>query len=858
MQWFGFLKRHTCASLLALYVWLCSCVVVADEFSVDDIRIEGLQRVSSQTVFASLPINIGDVISADVLRSASRNLFRLGLFNDIQLFRDGNALLIKVVELPTVTGINIEGNEAIKTDMLLDGLKRAGLSEGKIFKRSTLERIALELERQYVAQGRYDAKVIARVIRLPRNRVSLDINVNEGNVASIEHINIVGNTVFGDEELKKTFKLQETGFWSWYTSDNKYSREKLAGDLETLQSYYMDRGYIRFNVESTQVSISPNKKGVYITINVSEGERYDIRNVSLAGKLILPESTLESFVLVKKGDTFSRRLVNTSGEFMSKRLGKDGYAFAKVDGIPNIDDDKREVDITFFVEPGERTYVRRINFTGNDMTQDEVMRREMVQMEGGLASTDSIDIGKRRLNQLGFFKEVSVSTPRVPGHNDLIDVNYNVEEQSTGSLNFTLGYSDGTGFLLGASVSQKNFLGTGNSASIGAQRNNSQQSYNFSFNNPYFTVDGVSSGFNLYYRKVNFDRLRAFNSYQLNSKGGDINFGYPISRRQRLSFSFGINDIELLAGSRVSTEITNFIEDNGNDYIEYVLGTNWRYNNLNRGLFPTDGTEHKVGLSTALPGGDLTYYKLNYTANFYFPLYNEWVLRLRTELGYGNGYNGQGNLPFFRNYRAGGMGSVRGYTSGSLGPKGLPPFEAVPLAKSDASGSPVFATNPDGTFETRDDAPRLVYVKGSDGIVRQFSNPKKRVPVAAAGTEKGAFFTSSTRTLGGNILAESSLELIFPTPFIEDRRSVRSVVFLDAGTTFTDQCYTPSDDDIPSFTQHPFCQDGIDADAVRIGAGVAITWVTAIAPLTFSYSFPLNDKENDLTESFEFTLGQVF
>src|SRR5690606_31480930 len=467
--------------------------------------------------------------------------------------------------------------------MLLDGLKQSGLAEGLVFKRSTLERIALELERQYVSQGRYDARITTDVERLPRNRVALDIQVEEGSVASIEHINILGNEAFSNDELLKQFQLQTSNFWSWYASDNKYSREKLAADLETLRSWYLDRGYIRFNIESTQVSLSPDKEGVYITINVTEGDIYSVKDIRLAGNLVLEESALRPLVLVKEDDTFSRQMVTYSSELMTKRLGNEGYTFAKVDGVPKINDEDRTVELTFFVEPGKRTYVRSINFTGNESTMDEVLRREMLQMEGGWASTDKIDAGKSRLDQLGFFKTVNVDTPAVPGTDDLIDVNYHVEEQLSGSLNFNIGYAAGSGMILGTSISQNNLFGTGNRMSLGVQKNDYTQSYNFSFLDPYYTIDGVSRGFNLFYRKTDFAELNTVSDYQTNIAGGNITFGYPISYRQRLSFSLGLSNTEMVPGTLVPLEIDDFVAREGDDFDEFTLGINWRYNGLNRG-----------------------------------------------------------------------------------------------------------------------------------------------------------------------------------------------------------------------------------------------------------------------------------
>lgn len=850
--------------LFALLFGLLGSVATtwADTFDISDIRLEGLQRVSAGTVFEIFPLEVGEQATDAKLVDASRRLFKLGLFDDIKLLRDGNVLIVQLVELPTITKIEIKGNKAIQTDMLLDGLKQSGLAEGLVFKRSTLDRIALELERQYVAQGRYDAHISTEVEALPRNRVALHIDVKEGSVANIEGINIIGNQAFDTATLRKQLQLQTAGFWSWYSSDNKYSREKLAADLETLRSFYLDRGYIRFNIESTQVSISPDKEGVYITINVSEGEVYNINEIGFAGKLIFEEDVYNRLLLFKKDDTFSRRLVTYSSELMSKRLGGDGYTFAKVDGIPKINDENLTVDLTFFVEPGKRTYVRNLNFTGNESTLDEVLRREMVQMEGGWASTDKIDLGKTRLDQLGFFKTVNVDTPLVPGTDDMIDVNYDVEEQLSGSLNFNIGYAGSSGVILGASVSQNNFLGTGNRMSLGIQRNDYMQAVTYSFLNPYYTIDGVSRGFNLFYRKTDYSKFTMVSDYQTNVMGGNLTYGYPISNRQRLSFSLGYSNTEVLPGVSVPYEIVDFIDNNGTDYDEYTLGLTWRYSSLNRGLFPTAGTEHRISGELAVPGSDLTWYKLGYTMNHYLPLATDWTLRLRTDLGYGGGYGDVERYPFYKNFRAGGVGSIRGWRANSLGPQGLPKYTVVDLVSTDSNGVPEYETDNLGRPIIDAAAPGTLYIKDSKGEVVAISNPNKYKPKYDSNSSGEVvtepYYLYSLQALGGNILIETSLELIFPIPFIEDRSSIRSVLFLDAGNTFTDQCYKPNDPDVPGFTSHPFCHEGVNLNEMRYSTGIGLTWITAIGPLTFTYSFPLNDKDNDRTEGFEFSLGQVF
>jgi len=796
----------------------CTTLVQAESFKVEDIRVDGLQRVSAGTVFAAFPINIGEKVNDRAIAQASKSLYRTGYFNDIEIQRDQNILVIKLVELPTITEINIEGNSAIETDQLKEGLKQAGLADGLVFKRSTLERLELELERQYVSQGRYDAQIDTEVKKLPRNRVSLQINIEEGSVASISNINVVGNQAFDKSIILKQFELMPTNLWSWYNSDDKYSREKLGGDLERLRSYYLDRGYIRFNVESTQVSLSPNKEDVYISVNVHEGEIYKVKEVKLAGDLVVDEAILNQLIIMRDGQTFSRRNMTLTQDLISKRLGNEGFTFASVNGVPKINDDDKTVDITFFVEPGKRTYVRRINFTGNESTMDEVLRREMVQMEGGWASTELIEQSKTRLEQLGFFKGVNVETPKVPGSDDLIDVNYSVEEQPSGSLNLSIGYSSADGMIIGSSVSQNNFMGTGKKMSTSVNKTDSQTSLNLSFTNPYYTVDGISRGYSLFYSQTDFSEQN-LSDYNTDTYGGRSTFSFPINSRERLSFSLEASQTDMTVTQYAPEEIQNFKTVQGDSFVEVTLGSQWSWTTLNRGLFPTAGAKQSLSLEATLPGSELEYYRATYNAQKYFPLSvnGDWTFRIRTEIGYGDGYGDTEELPFFRNFRAGGVGSVRGFTSNSLGPKGAYKFEDHYAA--------------DGTYLSFKD-------EDGDGI-QDFT------------------WTEDTNSLGGNLLTEASMELVFPLPFVEDQRSMRSVLFMDAGNVFDTECLVLTADTSGS-SAHPSCIEGFDMDEIRVAAGVGLTWVTAIGPLTFTFSRDLNSKDDDETEGFEFSLGQVF
>lgn len=768
--------------LVVLVSLLAVCVQAANlphekSFKVEDIRVQGLQRVSAGSVFSAFPVNIGDEVDSVGLARAIRSLFQTGLFTDIQVSKDNGVMFITVVERPAIKEIKIEGNDAISSDDLKKGLDSVGLTEGQVFKRSTLEKMELEILRSYVGQGRYNAAVDAKVEDLPRNQVSIVLDIDEGDVASIVHINFVGNSVFTDKELQKLMELQTSSFLSFIFNDDKYAREKLSGDLERVRSFYLDRGYLKFSIESTQVSISPEMDSVFITVNVSEGTKYSVKDIELKGNLIVEEE-LRKLILLKEGETFSRVKLTTSSEIMSKRLGREGYTFANVSGIPEVHDDNT-ASIVFMVDPGRRAYVRRVNFQGNVTTSDDVLRQEMVQMEGAVASTDLIEGSKTKLERLGFFKEVRVETPAVPGQSDQIDVNYTVEEQPSGSLSASVGYSQGSGFVLGGSVSENNFLGTGRRVSFGLNASQSVKSANFSYLNPYYTVDGVSRGFSLTARQTDYTE-EDISSFTLDTIGGAVTFGYPVDNFTRLSFGLGANKSKITMGSRPAQEISQFIDDHGNDYNLFSFSGSWSRSTLNKGLFATQGLSQSLSLEVMVPQvSDLEFFKLSYRNKFYYPVDSEhdWVLYLRSELAYGDGYGSESALPFFEHYYSGGFGSVRGWEQSSLGPRSTP--------HPDDIGDP---------------------------------DP-----------------------FGGNILTEGSAELIFPIPFVEDTRSMRASLYFDAGNVFdTSRGYDPA------------------FDEVRMSVGVSFSWVTAIGPLAFSLAKPLNAKEGDDTQTFQFSLGQPF
>lgn len=695
----------------------------ADQFQVADIRIEGLQRVSAGTLFRAFPVSLGDLVDEKQLVEATRSLFKTGFFNDIQIGRDGNVLIVTVVERPSISSIEIDGNKAIKTEDLLDGLRQAGLDEGEIFQRATLEGLEQELARQYISQGRYGVEIETDVENQPRNRVALAINITEGKPSSIKQINIVGNSVYDNEDLLDLFELRTTHWLSFYKNDDKYSKEKLSGDLERLKSRYLDTGYINFNIESTQVAITPDKANVYITINVVEGEKFNIGEVEFAGDLVLDEEELKKYLFVQSGNIFSNQLLTATTEALTNRLGNEGYTFANVNGIPQPKEDGT-VDISIFIDPGKRAYVRRVNFKGNTKTVDEVLRREMRQMESGWASNGQIELSKLRLERLGFFKEVNVETPQVPGSEDQIDVDYSVEEQPSGSVTASLGFAQGTGLILGAGVSENNFLGSGKRVSIGLNRSRFQTSYNFSYLDPYYTVDGVTRGFNLFYRELDYDENNIA-SFTTDSYGLGVSFGYPISETQSLSFNFGYEATDITEGVFPALEISEFLAEEGTDYNEFIFTAAWRQSRLNRGVFATRGSSQGLTLELAVPGSDLTYYKLTYNGQIFFPLTRSLTLRLRTELGYGDAYGDTNSLPFYKHYFAGGFDSIRGFKNNELGPRSTP-----------------HPNNPDRELDP----------------------------------------------FGGNMLVTGGVDIIFPVPFLKDQRSVQSSFFIDAGNVFNTEC----------------------------------------------------------------------
>ena len=654
-------------TLLLVALWV-QASGAPQAFVVQDIRLEGLQRISAGTVFNYLPVQIGDTLDTGRAAEAVRALYRTGFFNDVTLGREGNTLVVSVVERPSIAEVEFSGNKSVDTDQLLESLKQVGFAKGQVFNRSTLDQVERELQRTYFSLGKYAVKIDSTVTPLERNRVAVRFDISEGQVAKIKEINIVGNTVFGQDELIDLFTLKRSGFWTLFTRADQYSKQKLAADLETLRSYYLDRGYINFTIDSTQVSITPDKKDIYITINVTEGGRYTISDLKLAGDLLVPKKELFSKVLLNRGEVFSRQKVTDTSERLSERLGEEGYAFANVNAIPEIDEQKRQVALTFFIDAGKRVYVRRITFKGNTKTRDEVLRREMRQLEGAWISTRAVERSKERLERLGYFSEVNVETPPVPGTADQVDVDFSVVEQPSGSLTAGLGFSQAQGIVINASVSQENFLGTGNR--VRAVFNNSEinRIFSVSYLNPYFTLDGVSLGFDAYYEDIDAAAANV-SDYTLDRIGGGGKFGIPTSEFDFLNLGLTVEQRRFQVGSNPSDEVLAFEQENGDRFNEFLLTTSWARDGRNRRIFPDRGMLNRISGELAVPGSDLTYYKLTYQNQLFFPVYPPYTLMFGAEVGYGDGYGDTQELPLIDNFFAGGIRSVRGFKANTLGPR---------------------------------------------------------------------------------------------------------------------------------------------------------------------------------------------
>lgn len=697
-------------------------------FVIEDIRVEGLQRISEGTVFNYLPVQIGDTMDENRSAEAIRALFKTGFFKDVSLSRFGNVLVVSVVERPAIASIELKGNKDLKSEDLLKALKDIGLKEGQVFNRQTLDKVEQELRRQYFSRGKYGVKVESKVTPLSRNRVAIEINISEGSVAKIQQINIVGNQAFEDDVLLDLFELSTSNLLSFYSKDDQYSKQKLSADLERLRSYYLDRGYINFAIESTQVSITPDKREIYITVNVKEGSVFTLDEVRLSGNLVVDPDELIPLVQASPGDIFSRKKATETSKAITDRLGDDGYAFANVNMVPDINGEKRTVNLTFFVDPGKRVYVRRINIKGNTKTRDEVIRREIRQMEAAWASTAKLERSKTRLERLGYFEEVNIETPAVPGSSDQIDAEYTVEERSAGNLSAGIGFSQTQGLIFNASVTQDNVLGTGKRVNFTFNNSDVTTIYRLGYLNPYFTLDGVSLGYDISYIATNGFQANV-SRYATDEFLAGVNFGIPLNEYDSLRFNVDFKQTKIKTFSNTPCEIKStfsngaqnpfcgttlgFVDQNGDSFSSFPISVGWSHDSRNQAVFATEGGLQTLSALATVPGLNLEYYKLSYRVKYFFPISSDFTFSLGGDLGYGNGYGSTDELPFFENYFAGGVQSVRGFQDNTLGPR-------------DSNGDP----------------------------------------------------------FGGNTKVVGSAELYFPVPFAEDLKSVRLGGFIDVGNVF--------------------------------------------------------------------------
>jgi outer membrane protein insertion porin family len=661
-----FKKRHISALIIALF---SHHAMALEPFVIKDIRIEGLQRTEPGTIFTYLPVQAGDVMSDEKATQAIKSLYNTGFFKDVRIEADGDVLVVTVQERSAIAKIDFSGNKSFPSDKMTEGLKQIGISEGLIFDKSQLDRAEQEIKRQYLAQGKYGATVKTVVSPLERNRVAVKFEIEEGVVAKIRDINIVGNNAYTTDDLRAEFLLTTPNWMSWWNKDDQYSKQKLTADLETLKSFYMNQGYLEFSIDSTQVSISPDKQDIYITVNVTEGEKYTISDVKLAGELQVPEEDLKSLIKIQKGDVFNRQLVTETSKAIGDRLGNEGYAFSNVNAIPEINKVDHTAAFTFFVDPGKRVYVRRINLTGNTRTRDNVLRREMRQLESAWYAGDKINRSKERLDRLQYFDSVDVETPAVPGTTDQVDLNVNVTEKSTGSIQFGAGLSSSDGVVLGVTVNQPNFLGTGNR--VNAQVNTSKRNtvYSLSYTDPYFTPDGVSRGFDVYRRDVDTSSDNSIGTYDSQSYGAGVRFGLPLSEKAFFSVGLTGDFTKIDLSSDSPKQYKDFCgNSSGCTSNSLQLSAAWNHDSRDNTLFPNRGVLQKLSAEVALPVLDLEYYKLEYKHAWFKDVTKTFTFMLNGELGYADSY-GNKEYPFFKNFYVGGVNSVRGFDNGSIGPR---------------------------------------------------------------------------------------------------------------------------------------------------------------------------------------------
>lgn len=767
-------KRITSAVIMAL---LSASALAVEPFTIRDIRVEGLQRTEAGSVFSYLPVKVGDTFTDDTAAAAIKALYATGFFKDVKLEAQDGVLIVAVEERPSVAKLTMSGIKEFSEEDLKEGLKQAGLAEGRVFDKSMLDRAEQEMKRQYFNRGLYSVQVVTTVTPLERNRVALQFDVIEGEAARIRQINIVGNKVFSEKKLLSQLNSSTPGWLSWYTKDDQYSKTKLSGDLEALRSYYLNQGYLEFDIESTQVSISPDKKDIFITVNIKEGPKYTVSDITLAGQMLVPEDELRKLVTMKQGEVFSRERLTESTRKIGDRLGNEGYAFANVNAVPELDKEKHLVAFTLFVDPGRRVYVNRVNVAGNTKTRDEVIRREVRQMEGGWYNAEKLNLSRNRLNRLGYFNEVNIETPAVSGATDQVDVNIGVSEKATGNILLGAGFSSSEGFILSGSINQANVFGSGNRLSLQINSGSVNTAYSVSFTNPYYTIDGISLGYDLYRRDVDATSLDGVGEYESSTMGLGMRFGLPLNEKDTLFFGAAFEQLELGITSSSPIQYQNFVAENGESNNTLRLDASIARDTRNNFLFPTSGMLQRAAVELGAPPGDMQYYKLSLQHQQYFPLSKDFTLMVNGEVGYGGGI-GDSELPFYRNFFVGGVSTVRGFASGSIGPK--------------------------------DD------------------DPNSNDPVS----------------LGGDTKLVGNVELLFPMPGMKDN-SVRLSTFFDAGAAF-------------GAGNSDYGSNKLGFEDLRFSTGIGVAWNSPLGPLKFNLAYPINPKDHDETEVFQFSMGTTF
>jgi outer membrane protein insertion porin family len=670
------MKKRLLAGLVTA-LFIAAPAAAFDPFVVKDIRVEGIQRTEAGTVFNYLPVRVGETFDEGKAADAIRGLFATGFFSDVQIEVENDVIVVVVAERPAIADISFVGVKEFDKDGLKAGLREVGLAEAQIFDRSLLEKAEQELKRQYLSRGKYGATITTTVTPLERNRVAINFTVDEGGVAKIRQIDINGAEAFKESDLLDLFQLRTPGWLTWYTKNDQYSRQKLSADLETLRSYYLNRGYLDFNIESTQVSITPDKRDIYITININEGEKYTVSSVKFAGELILPEEEYLKLVQIRPGEVFSQQRLTDTTKAVMDRLGNEGYAFANVNAAPEVDKEKNEVAFTIFVDPGRRVYVNRINIGGNTRTRDEVIRREMRQMEGEWYDAQKIARSRTRVDRLGYFDEVTVQTPAVPGTTDQVDVNLAVKERATGNLMLGMGFSSSEKLVLSGSISQDNLFGSGKSMSVGINTSKSSRTISLSFTDPYYTVDGVSVGYDIYHRTFDPSETTSVARYRTVSSGLGLRLGFPIGEDDTINFGLGVDQTEITTYEESPILYQDFCKQFGCSdpsgigrvKVNSLLATaGWQRDTRDSGIYPREGMYQRVFVEAALPPGELRYGKASYQHQYWIPIRRDEALMLNGEIGWAKGYGGK-PMPFYKNFYVGGIGSVRGFDQSAIGPK---------------------------------------------------------------------------------------------------------------------------------------------------------------------------------------------